>query len=860
MIIQLSDGNGKFEKPSELLNYSFARGKENVKALLPKAVNCSDQYRLRVISTSPADTTYVSDPFFIGSLVDLKLSTQGSQSTICNGSELELSAPQGTGYTYTWLKDNVVINGASGNMYKAKLAGMYAVRVSTADGCLATSPPFTVTLTNPPAKPVISASGSVTFCAGQSLVLKSSSISGNAWYRNDTVIVGEVGQELQVSQAGEYTVRVNAGSCSSAFSDPVKAVVIASPSVPAINSGGVNSICAGSTLQLSVSAVGTYQWLKDGVALQGETKAVLGVTSAGKYAVRVFNASGCSATSVEISITVLPSPPKPTILEGASLSSCAKIPVQLTSSSVSGNQWSRFGVDIPGATGATYTTTDSGTYTVRVTNTNGCYQSSAPTTVKVLPSPAKPDITPKGQATLCSGSSIEFRSDSVYGSQWLRNGTPITGGTGARLSVTQAGQYSLRITGSNGCISTSDVTTVALSSTPPVPSITAATSTSICEGSKVVLVSSSVSGNQWFRDGLAINEAVKNIYEAGDAGDYSVRVTNAAGCYSVSPIVKVSVQANPPIPQISADGPLSFCEGGKVVLKSSASQGNQWIFNGVPISGASSSTLEVFGTGDYQVRTMGAGGCKSTSSVTTVAVNQFPPPAVITATGSASICPGSQVRLGSSVSSGNQWYKDGNAISGATGSSFDTGVPGQYAVRVTSAAGCTSAFSNTIEVKVNTNPPKPVISWNGNSLSTQAGYALYKWYRDGSEITGAIGSTYQPQQTGIFRVVVFDASNCSTASDDFNLVITGLADIRVGNFKVRYYPNPARDHLSILLNNPPLEKIEARIYDMHGRLITSIYLRQKNNPLSVSRLPSGTYFLQILSAKERAVVRILIIK
>ncbi len=46
--------------------------------------------------------------------------------------------------------------------------------------------------------------------------------------------------------------------------------------------------------------------------------------------------------------------------------------------------------------------------------------------------------------------------------------------------------------------------------------------------------------------------------------------------------------------------------------------------------------------------------------------------------------------LSSSAGAGNQWYLNGNAINGATGSTYTATVNGSYHVCVTNAQGCTS--------------------------------------------------------------------------------------------------------------------------------------------------------------------------
>ncbi len=74
---------------------------------------------------------------------------------------------------------------------------------------------------------------------------------------------------------------------------------------------------------------------------------------------------------------------------------------------------------------------------------------------------------------------------------------------------------------------------------------------------------------------------------------------------------------------------------------------------------------------------------------------------VITAGSSTTLCSGGSVSLSSNAPSGNQWYLNGGAISGAINTSYSTTAAGSYTVIVT-VAGCLSASSNSIAVAVNT--------------------------------------------------------------------------------------------------------------------------------------------------------------
>jgi uncharacterized repeat protein (TIGR03803 family) len=137
-----------------------------------------------------------------------------------------------------------------------------------------------------------------------------------------------------------------------------------------------SSKCVGSKASFRVMATGTrlsYQWYKNGVLIVGATSNTYSISSvaladSGKYTCVVQN--GCSQiVSAAAKLSINPLPAVPTITQNVAV---------LTSSAVSGNQWYFNGALIPSATAQNYTVTQNGSYSVVVTDLNGCSSSSVP--------------------------------------------------------------------------------------------------------------------------------------------------------------------------------------------------------------------------------------------------------------------------------------------------------------------------------------------------------------------------------------------------------------------------------------------------------------------------------------------------
>ncbi|WP_019989265.1 S8 family serine peptidase [Rudanella lutea] len=127
----------------------------------------------------------------------------------------------------------------------------------------------------------------------------------------------------------------------------------------------------------------------------------------------------------------------------------------------------------------------------------------------------------------------------------------------------------------------------------PVVNLTADGSTTICRGAGVTLQATATDmlTYQWLFNGQPINGATSATFRATGEGAYSVRVANNCVPTSSSSI-QVSLRESQ-APTVQLDG---------LVLRSDATISNQWLLNGIPITGATSQSLTATQTGRYAVR------------------------------------------------------------------------------------------------------------------------------------------------------------------------------------------------------------------------------------------------------------------
>jgi hypothetical protein len=300
----------------------------------------------------------------------------------------------------------------------------------------------------------------------------------------------------------------------------------------------------------------------------------------------------------------------------------------------------------------------------------------------------------------------------------------------------------------------------------PSATMTPSGPTTFCPGGSVTLAASAGASYLWS------NGATTQSTTVNTGGNYSVTVTDAAGCSATSAATSVTV-SSPVVPTISASGPTTFCAGGNVTLSSSAASGNQWYLNGNPIGGATNQTYVAAASGAYTVTTTDGNGCTSAASAgTTVTVNPLPAAPTITPGGPTTFCTGGSVTLTSNAASGNQWYLNGNPIGGATNQTYVAAASGAYTVTTTDGNGCTSAASAGTTVTVNPLPAAPIITPGGPTTFCAGGSVTLtssaasgnQWYLNGNPIGGATNQNFVANASGNYTVTTTDGNGCTSSA------------------------------------------------------------------------------------------------
>ena len=762
----------------------------------------------------------------------------------CAGGSVTLTASGGN--TYTWS------NNTTSASLNATQSGTYTATVTSAQGCSVTTPAVNVTVNALPIANIV-ASGSLTYCQGGSLTLSATGIGSYQWSNGSTAAI------LPINASGTYSYTItNAAGCS-ATSSPAVVQINPVPVVAAVT--GNNSVCMGATTTHSNATMGgTWTSVNPNIATVNASGVITGLM-AGSSVINytVSNSSGCSTiASKTIIVNPVPSaitqvngnttfctggsvtlvaPPADTYLWSnnattqtitvnssgnysvtTTLSGCTgtSIPVAVTVNALPVTNITASATALcPGATAtlsvptaATYlwsngaitpsiATSTPGTYSVTVTNANGCSATSAPVTLTAATTPTV-TVTPNGPVNFCTGANVVLNSNASAGSTFLWS----NGATTQNITASASGVYFVTVTNAAGCQTMSNNIVVNAQQTFTA-SATALSPTTVCQGTPVTLVASPGSSYLWS------NGATTQGVNVTAGGPITVTVTNASGCTGTSAPINVTVL---PVPNatINANGPLTFCQGSSVNLTATGGSTYSWS------TGANTAALSATTSGNYVVTVTAANGCTDAEQVT-VTVNAVPSANVVM-DGNSVLCPGETLTLSAAPGNSYAWS------TGSTANEITVSNAGTYGVTVTGSNGCSSNSGNII------------ITAGQSSASTIDVTALDSYTLNGVEYTTA----------GTFTQVIQNEAGCDSTIT-LNLTLTvGLDELNGVAYEV--YPNPTADQFTIDASQAVYGTYS--IQDAQGKIVKEGLMNGVSTTVELNEVARGIYFLRIAETTE----------
>lgn len=482
-----------------------------------------------------------------------------SDAAICFGDTITLDAGSFNGYL--WNNDSTTAS------IEAAVEGEYTVTITDANNCSNTDSIYLTVHELP--TPVLATD--YAFCLGDSVQLNPGTYNDYLWSTTATL------DTLNVFTAGAIDVLVtDSNSCQNTASTNITVYTLPNPILLA------PPLCEGDSAVLNPGVFSTYLWNT------GDTTQSINVGSNENFSVTVHNSNGCSqSANIDIVVNPLPIPvlSDTTICDGEVLS--------LNAGVFSDYTWNTM------ATTESINVTAAGTYSVTVTDINGCTEdTTAIIIVNSLPNPSLSDIQ------FCNGDSALLYPGNFDDYQWN------TLSTDSAIYVNSTGNYTVIVTDENGC--ENQVNSVVTAYSLPTPTLV---NEEICEGDNTVLNSGIFTAYSW-----STGETTQSL-TIEEAGTYSITVTDANGCHdSASSSVSVNSLPNP---QITALDSLCF-NAGTTTLAAMPVNG-LYAGNGVVNNSEFSPVIAGVGTHEICYTFIDGNSCSNTDTIQVV-VNPTPTP------------------------------------------------------------------------------------------------------------------------------------------------------------------------------------------------------------------------------------------
>jgi len=451
-------------------------------------------------------------------------------------------------------------------------------------------------------------------------------------------------------------------------------------------------------------------------------------------------------------------------------------------------QWIKNGNIISGAIGSSFTATQSGSYSVTISD--GCTLTSQPVTVTVDPLPANAgNIT--GLSVVCKGQTNVTYTIPVINNATSYIWTLPSGSTGSSITNSITVDYNMTsisgnitLCGQNSCGNGAASSLAVTVNQLPANADTISGPAIVCQGlSGVIYTVSPIAGATsyvWTLPSGATGNSTTNSVTvdfglSANSGSITVKGHNNCGDGEVSSLA-INVNLLPGISD-KFDGSDTVCQGENGVIY----------------------TIQDVDNATSYIWTLPSGvtGTSTTNSIT--------------------------VNFDSSAISGNITV---------------IGVNTQ----------CGNGSVSSLYVTVNNNPSTPTIMLAGNVLQSDAPIGN-QWFYNNTLINNATNPNYTVTANGFYYAIVTLSGCSSDTSNIINVINTGI-NLGTESFTVNIYPNPATNELILEIIGARVPKnCRISLFDVLGKLISQQDVFDPHTPIDIALLTKGTYYLKIRSDK-----------
>ncbi len=816
--------------------------------------------------------------------------TAGSNSPVCAGQTLNLTATGDAGATYAWTGPNAFTS-TTQNPFIANVttanAGNYFV-TQTVAGCTSSAASVAVIINATPAPTGVSATPNPV-CSGQTLTLTATAAGGatlNWTFPDGGTATGSPVTRTGVTtaMAGTYSVTQTASGC---VSNPatVAVVINQTPAAPVASNNG--PLCSGQALNLSATGAGgaSFAWTgPNSYTSNLQNPVILNATAvnAGLYSV-TQTVSGCTSASAGTTTVTINPLPVATATAGSN-KYCSGATLSLSASATGGTapyiySWTgpaAFTSSAQNPTRSSVTTAMSGIYSVLITDSKGCSANASTVFVTVNASPSVSATS--SNSSYCSSATINlFATPTVGPAPYTYSWSGPAGFTSSvqnpvinNANTGMAGVYTVLLTDSNGCTATGSTSTIVIYSSPTVTANSA--SASYCSGATINLSSAPVGGTAPYSyawsGSASFTSSLQNPTRSNSTvamgGSYTVTITDNHSCTASASTVAVVVYQSPTVTASSSSS--SYCESTTIQLNATPTSGTTpYSFSWSGPSSFSSSLQNPTRanatpamSGIYTVLLTDAHSCTATANTGTITVN---PGLAVTTNSNSPVCAGGNLNLYSSSTGGTlplsySWAGPSftSALQNPVRSGASAGMAGSYNVTVSDVNGC----SGTATAVVVVNPATSVlVSSNsqvcvGNTLTLQATPSggtspfTYVWAGPASfsaSIANPSRTNSQLSYAGTYSVTATDINGCS-GTGNTSVVINPLPAVTASATSPGYCVNS-----TIQLNaTPSLGTAPYTTYNWSG---PASYTSNQQNPAiaNATTAMAGNYSVTLLDSK-----------
>jgi gliding motility-associated-like protein len=521
------------------------------------------------------------------------------------------------------------------------------------------------------------------------------------------------------------------------------------------NAGTDLSTCAGTPVIFAGTGGGTYLWAPaTGLSATNVANPTANPASTTTYTLTVTAINGCTATD-DITLSVDPLPPADA---GTDAAICLNALAFLNGSGGILYSWSPgTGLSDPGIASPTASPGSTITYTLTVTDANGCINSDQ-IVITVNPLP----IVDAGvDQAICIGGSANLQASGGVSYAWSPGAT--LSATNISNPVATPGtttQYTVIVTDANNCFATDNITI----NVNALPSANAGLDQAICVGETTPLSALGGLSFSWSPTTNLDNSTIATPIASPIATTtYTVTVTDGNNCSNTDDVVITVNQ----LPAANAGLDATACLNENYIMGASGGVSYVWSpTTGLSDANSAAPVATPAATTTYTVTVTDANNCVNTDQMV-LTINPLPTP---NAGVDQSVCLGLSANLTVIGGVSYAWVPANTLDNAAIANPVATpAATTTYTVTVTDANNCSA--TDTILIRVDPLPladagPDDEVCF-GSSIPLGAGGGVSYVWAPAADLDNPILSNpnADPTVTTTFTVTVTDANNCVNTDD-----------------------------------------------------------------------------------------------